>query len=389
MNQPVSSSAESAHDRQTELNVAFWNLQNLFDPDTSAIAAELEYTPVFGWDRRAFDIRIRNLAEVIRAMFDGRGPDLLGICEIENERVARRLIQEIGRSDYQLALVKQPLHGALDTALIYSDRLLKFDAEKSVGHVVNLRFPTIDILEVHLQVLQNGAELMVLVNHWPSRRGSSPEAEGLRMTAASHCQRLVRNHLKLNRKEYLELADTDVSLFLLNDIQDRNILIMGDLNDEPWSHSVRNTLGAGYSTEMVDDPIRMVRGSLPSYRVYGNRPVWLFNPMWALLSQPDQGTCCSGSNSSPMILPDQFIISRGRWIGGGDIRLGLLLGAFIAWPGILFALCLAYILGSLYGIALVLRKKKSWQSAIPFGTFLTLAGYVFYLMSDRVLPYLT
>lgn len=85
----------------------------------------------------------------------------------------------------------------------------------------------------------------------------------------------------------------------------------------------------------------------------------------------------------------QFLISRGRWIGGGDIRLGLLLGAFLAWPGILFALCLAYILGSLYGIALVLRRKKTWQSAIPFGTFLSLAGYLFYLISERVLPYLT
>lgn len=85
----------------------------------------------------------------------------------------------------------------------------------------------------------------------------------------------------------------------------------------------------------------------------------------------------------------QYVISRGRWIGGGDMRLGLLLGAFLAWPEIVFALCLAYILGSLYGIGLVLSKKKSWQSAIPFGTFLSLAAYIFYLMSDRVLPYLT
>ncbi len=315
MNQPGSNPAESAHDSQTELNVAFWNLQNLFDPDSSAIAAELEFTPVCGWDRRAFEVRIRNLAEVIRCMFNGRGPDLLGLCEIENERVARRLIQEIGRSDYQLAVVENPKTRAMDTALIYSSQLLKVHSGTTSDHIVHQRFPTIDILEVHLKVLQNDADLMVLVNHWPSRRCGASDSESFRITAASHCQQLVRNHLKLARKEYLELADTDVSLFLLNEIQDRNILIMGDLNDEPWSHSVLNTLGAGYSTELLDDPIRMVRGSLPSYRVYGSRPVWLFNPMWSLASQPDQGTCGSGSTSTPLILRDQFIISRGLYRG--------------------------------------------------------------------------
>ena len=63
-------------------NVAFWNLQNLFDLDVSPLAADLEYTPVNGWDKRAFETKINNLADVIRLMFDGKGPDLLGICEI-------------------------------------------------------------------------------------------------------------------------------------------------------------------------------------------------------------------------------------------------------------------------------------------------------------------
>ncbi|MFA5076464.1 MAG: prepilin peptidase [Patescibacteria group bacterium] len=67
----------------------------------------------------------------------------------------------------------------------------------------------------------------------------------------------------------------------------------------------------------------------------------------------------------------QFIISRGRWIGGGDIRLGFLIGVILGWPQVLIALILAYVTGAIVGVMLILSKNKSWSSAIPFGTFLT------------------
>jgi len=72
----------------------------------------------------------------------------------------------------------------------------------------------------------------------------------------------------------------------------------------------------------------------------------------------------------------QFIISRGKWIGGGDIRLGLLMGFALGWPGILVALFIAYILGSIIGIGLVIASKKKWGSEIPFGVFLTTATII-------------
>lgn len=66
----------------------------------------------------------------------------------------------------------------------------------------------------------------------------------------------------------------------------------------------------------------------------------------------------------------QFLISKGRWIGGGDIRLGVLMGLMLGWPATLFALFLAYIIGAIIGIGLIVTGKKSWQSQIPFGPFL-------------------
>lgn len=71
-----------------------------------------------------------------------------------------------------------------------------------------------------------------------------------------------------------------------------------------------------------------------------------------------------------------FLVSKGQWIGGGDIRLGLLLGVLLGWPNILVALFLAYVVGALVGVVLIALKKKTLSSAVPFGTFLTAGAFV-------------
>jgi len=72
----------------------------------------------------------------------------------------------------------------------------------------------------------------------------------------------------------------------------------------------------------------------------------------------------------------QHLISRGRWVGGGDIGMGLFLGAALgAWYG-LWALGLAYVLGALAAVILLATKKMTLKSAMPFGPFLAIAGWV-------------
>jgi len=85
----------------------------------------------------------------------------------------------------------------------------------------------------------------------------------------------------------------------------------------------------------------------------------------------------------------QYFLSRGRWVGGGDMRLGLLIGAFLGWPGVLLCLGLAYSVGAIVGIALIITRRKTWQSVIPFGTFLTAAAVVIRLLGYLVMPYFT
>lgn len=321
MTDPEHSDQSNSGADDVTINVAFWNLQNFFDTEVSSIAADLECTPVNGWERRAFEAKILNLAEVIRMMFNGAGPDLLGLCEIENERIARILIKAIGRDDYALAHVEHPDICGLDTSLIYSTRLFELNKEKTRGHVVHLRYPTRDIFEAHLKVRENGSDLVVLVNHWPSRKPGAAQSEPFRMTVASHCARRLEDNVKVGRREYLSLDDNELSLRYLNQAWDRNVLVMGDFNDEPWDRSVREVLRAGFSQDHIAEPIRFIRGSLPSYKSYASRSAWLFNPMWSLMNKPDQGSQYDSGGTHTMNLIDQFMLSRGLYFGNSGLTV--------------------------------------------------------------------
>ena len=83
----------------------------------------------------------------------------------------------------------------------------------------------------------------------------------------------------------------------------------------------------------------------------------------------------------------QFAISRGRWIGGGDIRLGMLMGVILGWPYILAALFIAYVLGSLISVILILYRKKAWHDKIPFGTFLALSTLITMLYGPALITW--
>lgn len=83
----------------------------------------------------------------------------------------------------------------------------------------------------------------------------------------------------------------------------------------------------------------------------------------------------------------QFVVSKGKWIGGGDIRLGLLMGLMLGFPNILVALFIAYFLGSMIGIALIAGKEKKWKSKVPFGTFLSAATVVAILVGQQIIDY--
>lgn len=80
----------------------------------------------------------------------------------------------------------------------------------------------------------------------------------------------------------------------------------------------------------------------------------------------------------------QLILSRGRWVGGGDVRMGMLMG-FILGPILgIVGLFLSYVSGAFVGVILLLTKKRSMDSHVPFGTFLALATFAAMFFGDQL-----
>lgn len=83
----------------------------------------------------------------------------------------------------------------------------------------------------------------------------------------------------------------------------------------------------------------------------------------------------------------QYVVSKGKWIGGGDIRLGLLMGLILGWPNIIVALMLSYVIGAVFAVGMLLLKKKQWGSQIPFGTFLSLGTFIAMLYGKELIEW--
>jgi leader peptidase (prepilin peptidase)/N-methyltransferase len=74
-------------------------------------------------------------------------------------------------------------------------------------------------------------------------------------------------------------------------------------------------------------------------------------------------------------------------MGGGDIKLAAMLGAFLGWPGLLLTLFLASLGGTLVGGAVMLLGKGGRRTALPFGTFLAPAALVVYVWGPGLLAW--
>ena len=81
----------------------------------------------------------------------------------------------------------------------------------------------------------------------------------------------------------------------------------------------------------------------------------------------------------------QYVLSKGKWVGGGDIRLGLMMGLFLGWEKLLVALFIAYVLGAIIGIFMIIGGKKGMKDALPFGTFLSASAVVVLLYGQEII----
>lgn len=86
----------------------------------------------------------------------------------------------------------------------------------------------------------------------------------------------------------------------------------------------------------------------------------------------------------------QFLFSRGRWVGSGDIMLGAALGLLLGWPRLLVALFVAYMIGGIIASVLLLTHRRRSGQTLPFGPYLALGAFVGWLWGPELITwYLT
>lgn len=74
-------------------------------------------------------------------------------------------------------------------------------------------------------------------------------------------------------------------------------------------------------------------------------------------------------------------------LGGGDIKLAAMLGAFLGWQGFFLTLFTSSLLGTLVGLVLILRKRGGRRTALPFGTFLAPTALAVFIWGPRVIAW--
>jgi hypothetical protein len=202
--------------------VAWWNLENLFDEENSPRRTEkLQRTigaDLVGWTPARRDKKISQLASVIAQMNSGAGPDLLGVCEVENRFVLDLLVATVntplpGRN-YDIVHADTEDARGIDVAFIYDSDLFTAPPTEVFFHVVMRRNATRELVPVNFQTRKNRT-WTVFGNHWPSRSGGQFESAGYRDIAG---ETLSHFH-----ERALEVHGPDTPAVAMGDLQRRAI----------------------------------------------------------------------------------------------------------------------------------------------------------------------
>ena len=209
-------------------SVGFYNLENLFDTIDDPDTLDDDFTPkgMKKWSNKRYKKKLYKLAKTISEVGNESRinfPVLMGVAEVENERVMQDLIDAEPLRDINYGFVHydSPDERGIDTALIYHKDFFEVLYSEPITLIIiednGVRDTTRDILYVKGKL--NGELIHVFVNHWPSRRDGSGETNFKRVKAAVTISEYMTK---------LELEEVSP-----------NYIVMGDFNDGPNSESIK------------------------------------------------------------------------------------------------------------------------------------------------------
>ena len=81
------------------------------------------------------------------------------------------------------------------------------------------------------------------------------------------------------------------------------------------------------------------------------------------------------------------LLTHKEGMGGGDIKLLAMMGAIIGWQGVLFTIFMGSAVGTVSGLLLILKSRKTMKLAIPFGPFLAIGATAYIFWGPRLIAW--
>lgn len=219
--------------------VGFYNVENLFDTEDHPEKADEEFTPEGKkkYTEERYQKKLMNLSLVIRNMIYADNLSLLGLCEVENRKVVKDLVESPNMTNSGLTEIihKDSRDGrGIDVAAVYNPD--EFEVISYSYYKVTLenakRPNTRDILYIKGVPAWSKDTLHAFFNHWPSRYGGAEASEHKRLQVAT----VVRSKIDSIKGK----------------VKNPKILLMGDMNDYPTNKSVTEIINAGGGEEGSD-----------------------------------------------------------------------------------------------------------------------------------------
>ena len=82
-----------------------------------------------------------------------------------------------------------------------------------------------------------------------------------------------------------------------------------------------------------------------------------------------------------------YLLRKQEGMGGGDIKLLAMIGAFLGWQSLLFVIFFSSLSGTIIGVAMLMKQGKDKASRIPFGPFLSVAALFFLFFREQIFYY--
>lgn len=281
--------------------VAFWNMENFFDPFVDSTLAYNEYTESGGqhWTLSRFYRKRNNLYKAILAFSKGMPIGIFGICEVENDYVLNALFGQtpLKRFNYRWVHYEGPDRRGIDPAIVYSKDLFQLIYSEAIPYCDpnNDKMVSRDILYAKFFDYQHDT-LHCFVNHWPSKYRGELETVEARNAAA----RILRHKVdSINASVHLLDGDSLAR-------EPPKILIMGDFNDTPDAPCIREVLKTVSPTEAEDEQDLVNLFVDPSY--LGFKGTLKYRESWMTFDQIIVSKSLMISNSLHCISSDARII---------------------------------------------------------------------------------